>query len=84
MEDVKFRLYGGNLPSLASIMGEKTFGGIKGYNKTQLRQCQPWHCCTVAALTHLLLSLGCQPLKMLKEVAEIGYLPDPSEVEALP
>ncbi len=84
MEDVRFRLHGGHISSLKDAFGIDAFGGIKSYNRTQLRQCQPWHCQTVSGLAHLLLSLGCNPLKMLREIADIGYLPDSSESEELP
>ena len=84
MEDVRFRLHGGHIPSLKDAFGIDAFGGVKSYNRTQLRQCQPWHCQTVSGLAHLLLSLGCNPMKMLREIAEIGYLPDSSESEELP
>jgi hypothetical protein len=77
LSDVKIRLYGD--PKSPVLRG-----GIIGYNRTQLAQGQPWHCTTVARLAELFCEWGHDPMKHLKEIAEIGFLPVIKQVASEP
>ncbi len=71
--EVQARLYG-------QVIGSRKFDGIRGYNKTQILQGQPWHCATVSNVVSSLLEWGRNPLKYLKAIREIGFVPSKEPV----
>lgn len=76
LEELNKRLFGGWIIK-TGINKDIVTEGIRGYNKTQLKQNQPWHCTTIWRLCELFLTWGYDPIPWLKGKAkDVGYIPE--------